>query len=59
MDGAELFGKVIRCNIAKPMTKIQAGKAVWSAEEWYKTSLPENDSASISAGPDANSTQLL
>eukprot|EP01041_Mallomonas_annulata_P002451 gene2451-4759_t len=42
MDGAELFGKVLRCNIAKPMTKLQAGKAVWSAEEWIQNSLKED-----------------
>ena len=42
MDGAELFGKVLRCNIAKPTSKLQAGKAVWSAEEWIQNSLKEN-----------------
>ena len=42
MDGAELFGKVLRCNIAKPQAKLQAGKAVWSGEEWIQNSLKEN-----------------
>mmetsp|Transcript_8571 Transcript_8571/g.8697 ORF Transcript_8571/g.8697 Transcript_8571/m.8697 type:complete len:129 (-) Transcript_8571:193-579(-) len=43
MDGAELLGKVIRCNIAKPMTKLQPGKAVWSAEEWIQNSLKDDN----------------
>lgn len=34
MDGAELFGKVLRCNIAKAQPKLTEGKAVWNAEEW-------------------------
>lgn len=34
MDGAELFGKVLRCNIAKAQAKLAEGKAVWNAEEW-------------------------
>ena len=42
MDGAELMGKVLRCNIAKPMTKLPVGKAVWTAEEWIQNSLKEN-----------------
>ena len=43
MEGAELFGKVLHCNIAKPMTKLQHGKAVWSAEDWIQNSLKDND----------------
>jgi hypothetical protein len=35
MEGAELFGKVLRCNIAKPMSKAPSGKAIWSADEWF------------------------
>ena len=38
MDGSELFGKVLRVNFAKPMSKL-TGKAVWSAEEWIQNSL--------------------
>ena len=34
MDGSELFGKVIRCNLAKPLSTIERGKGLWSAEEW-------------------------
>ena len=36
------MGKVLRCNIAKPMTKLQPGKAVWSAEEWLQNTLKDN-----------------
>ena len=56
MDGAELFGKVLRCNIAKPMPKLPAGKAIWSAEEWIQNSLNEKDQDQIEgeAVEDAN-----
>ena len=43
MDGAELFGKVIRCNVARPQAKASAGKAIWSAEEWIQEELNEED----------------
>jgi hypothetical protein len=43
MDGSELSGKVLRCNLAKPMSKVQAGKAIWSAEEWIQNSLKEGE----------------
>jgi hypothetical protein len=36
MNGAELYGKVLRVNIAKPIINREAGKAVWSAEDWMK-----------------------
>ena len=39
--GAELLGKVLRCNIAKAMGKGPAGKAIWSAEEWIKNHIQE------------------
>lgn len=45
MDGSELFGKVLRCTIAKTMPKTEKGKAIWSAEEWIQNSLKENDEA--------------
>lgn len=34
MDGSELMGKVIRCNVAKAVTKLAPGKALWSSDEW-------------------------
>jgi RNA recognition motif-containing protein len=43
MEGSELFGKVLRCNIAKPMSKAPSGKAVWSADEWIQNSLKDGD----------------
>eukprot|EP01036_Dinobryon_divergens_P029971 gene29973-39148_t len=45
MDGSELFGKVLRCNIAKTLPKTEKGKAIWSAEEWIQNSLKESDDA--------------
>ena len=34
MHGAELFGKVLRCSIAKPMANVNKGQAVWTSEDW-------------------------
>jgi hypothetical protein len=41
MDGSELFGRVIRCNYAKALTKIAHGKAIWTDEEWIKSHLED------------------
>ena len=43
MDGAELYGRVLRCNIAKAMPKLPPGKAIWSAEEWIQNSLNDDN----------------
>ena len=43
MDGSELYGKVLRCTIAKELPKVERGKAVWSAEEWIQNSLKESE----------------
>lgn len=43
MDGSELYGKVLRCNIAKAMPKLPPGKAIWSAEEWLQNSLNDDN----------------
>lgn len=35
MDGSELFGRVIRVNLARPQQK--KGKAAWEeADDWYR-----------------------
>lgn len=40
MDGAEVYGKVLKVNIAKPSSKnIPHGKSLWSAEEWIQSNL--------------------
>ncbi len=39
MDGSELFGKIIRCTIAKAVPKLAAGKAVWSTEDWIQSNV--------------------
>ena len=37
MDGAELFGRVLRVNIAKPRGhKLGSNKPVWSADSWFQ-----------------------
>ena len=37
MNGAELFGRVLRVNVAKGMThKLGASKPVWSADDWFQ-----------------------
>jgi peptidyl-prolyl isomerase E (cyclophilin E) len=44
MDGAEVYGKVLKVNIAKPGNKnIPHGKSLWSAEEWIESNLAEAD----------------
>ena len=43
MDGAELEGRVLRVNIAKPLRhKLGSAKAVWSHDEWFKNNLTED-----------------
>lgn len=43
MDSAELEGRVLRVNIAKPIRhKLGASKAVWSTDEWFKNSLKQD-----------------
>lgn len=39
MHGSELFGKVLRCAIAKPMMNRSIGTAVWTAEDWIQNNL--------------------
>ena len=39
MHGSELFGKVLRCAIAKPMMNRTVGTAVWTAEDWIQNNL--------------------
>jgi peptidyl-prolyl isomerase E (cyclophilin E) len=43
MNGAEILGRTLKCNLAKPDTKLTHGKAVWSAEEWIQKSLKDGD----------------
>jgi RNA recognition motif-containing protein len=37
MNGAELYGKFIKCTIAKSSTKLQPGQAIWATEEFYSS----------------------
>ena len=42
MDGSELFGRVLRVNVARAMShKLGSSKAVWSADSWFQESLAE------------------
>lgn len=43
MDGSELFGKVLRCNVAKALPKLAPGKAAWSSEEWIQSNLNDEN----------------
>lgn len=43
MDGSELFGRVIRCSVAKAISKLAPGKALWNDEEWIKAHLEEEE----------------
>ena len=43
MHGAELLGKVLRCNIAKPVVNTSRGAAVWNAENWIHNQLKSDD----------------
>lgn len=43
MDGSELLGKVLRCNVAKAVSKLVPGKAVWSSDEWAQKEMAEAD----------------
>ncbi len=36
MNGAELFGKVIHCSVAKAVPQLTAGKAVWNNDDWMQ-----------------------
>lgn len=57
MDGAELYGKVLRVNIAKPMTKIQPGKALWSADDWIQNNLAEEQKKQMEEDRAAEATE--
>ena len=51
MNGAELFGRVLRVNIAKAMThKLGSSKPVWSADSWFQN-LSEDGTAATTAAP--------
>jgi len=41
MDGSELNGHTLKCNIAKGTPQIEAGRALWTAEDWIKNNLNE------------------
>ena len=44
MNGAELFGRVLRVNVARAMShKLGSTKPVWSADEWFKNLNEGND----------------
>jgi RNA recognition motif-containing protein len=45
MNGAELFGKFIKCNIAKASTKLQPGQAIWATEEFYSSKANPDETA--------------
>lgn len=59
-QGAELYGKVLRVNAAKPMKhKLGAHTAVWSADDWYKNTLVEGDDTAKLAGDELEASDTL
>lgn len=61
MDGSELNGHTLKCNIAKGTTQVENGKAIWTAEEWIKNNLNDiekyegqNDNSIESLVPTSN-----
>lgn len=53
MHGSELFGKVLRCAIAKPMMNRSIGTAIWTAEDWIQNNLANADGDDFN-GDDTN-----
>ena len=52
MNGAELFGRVLRVNVAKAMThKLGASKPVWSADDWFQNLTEEGTAPETGAPP--------
>ncbi|KAG5185159.1 peptidyl-prolyl cis-trans isomerase E [Tribonema minus] len=50
MDGAELAGRVLRVNRAKPLKhKLGAARAVWSADEWFKNMAEGDETINMTA----------
>mmetsp|Transcript_34442 Transcript_34442/g.50350 ORF Transcript_34442/g.50350 Transcript_34442/m.50350 type:complete len:132 (+) Transcript_34442:182-577(+) len=48
MEGAEIYGRVVKVNIARPMThKLGASKPVWSAEEWFEKNVKDEDNEPV------------
>ena len=46
MEGSELFGKTLRCTIAKAVPgngQENKGKAIWSSDEWISQEVNSND----------------
>ena len=35
MDGSELLGKTLKCNVAKALPKVAHGQAVWNSEDFH------------------------
>ena len=51
MHNAELYGRVLRVNRAKPMQhKLGDAKPVWSAEEWFKMNLKDDPELAAGGG---------
>ena len=52
MNGAELFGRTLRVNVAKAMGhKLGSSKAVWSADSWFQNNLSEDGTAAQTDAP--------
>ncbi|CAM9542772.1 unnamed protein product [Sphacelaria rigidula] len=59
-EGAELYGKVLKVNAARPMKhKLGAHTAVWSADDWYKNTLVEGDDTAKMAADELEPAEPL
>lgn len=45
MDGAEIMGRTLKVNIAKPskIANVVQGKALWDDENWIQENMKDND----------------
>jgi hypothetical protein len=59
MDGAELMGKTIRCNLAKAMPKLEAGQAAWNSEEWIQQNAMNLEGETNQPGTDRTSNLVF
>eukprot|EP01101_Sappina_pedata_P009456 TRINITY_DN5521_c0_g1_i1.p1 TRINITY_DN5521_c0_g1~~TRINITY_DN5521_c0_g1_i1.p1 ORF type:complete len:140 (-),score=47.95 TRINITY_DN5521_c0_g1_i1:61-459(-) len=48
MNNSEIYGRVIKCNMAKPITAIRT-KAIWAEDDWHDEDLAKAEEAGAAA----------
>ena len=43
MHGSELYGKYLKCSLAKPMSTKAPGTAIWAADDWIQNQMKEEE----------------